>query len=138
MVWLCPQETSTTILTSIISPIQRGQVSSSQPLIIMMSFHCRRDVSKWVRNLQLNLCQGYLRKEKSRQYLSQDDTGGNKHSTDSREKAIIVTSSFIAICGKTVHLCMKSLSMTDKLECLWWRIRSSVLMGKELVWSAKI
>lgn len=36
-------------------PVQRGQMSSSQPLVIMMSFLSRRNVSGRVRNLRLNL-----------------------------------------------------------------------------------
>ena len=45
-------------------PFKRERVSSSQPLVIMMSFLGRRDVSRWVRNLLFTLTQGYFGKEK--------------------------------------------------------------------------
>lgn len=118
MVLLHPQETSTSILPSIISPIWRRQVSRSQPLVIMMSFHSRRDVSKWVRDLQLNLCQGYFWKEESGQNLSSDDKGAKKHSIDMRKKKIV--SIFIYSClWQNCPIQRTSVRLNHKLEYLF-------------------
>ena len=105
------------------------EVSSSEPLVIMMSFLSRRDVSRWVRTSNSTCVKAALERDESRQNLSKDDTGANKHSTNNLYCDIFI-SSFGPNCPHPVWI--NSIPLNHKIECLWWIVNSGVLIGKSL------